>query len=81
MSTVRDHTSLLLRELSDKVVATQSFFKLFEQYRAMLYAISLQMLGQGEDAKDAVQETFIKAYTHLDILRDTMAIGEVKFMN
>ena len=39
----------------------------------MLYAIALRMLGQGEDAKNAVQETFIKAYTHLDTLHDIKA--------
>ena len=33
------------------------------------------MLGQGEDAKDAVQETFIKAYAHLDTLRDHSAFA------
>ncbi|HEX5150454.1 MAG TPA: sigma-70 family RNA polymerase sigma factor [Parafilimonas sp.] len=51
-------------------VALQSFLQVFEQYRGMIYAIALRMLGQGEDAKDAVQETFIKAYTHLHTLHD-----------
>src|SRR5215471_15281064 len=59
---------------TDKEVDLQSFLLLFEQYRGMLYAIALRMLGQGEDAKDAVQETFIKAYTHLDTLHDIKAI-------
>jgi len=40
----------------------------------MLYATALRMLGQGEDAKDALQETFIKAYTHLHTLHDTKAL-------
>ena len=49
--------------------------QLFEQYKGVLYAIALRMLGHGEDAKDAVQETFIKAYTNLNTLHDKGAIG------
>src|SRR5215471_19804404 len=60
---------------TDKEVDLQSFLLLFEQCRGYLYAIALRMLGHGEDAKDAVQETFIKAYTHLDTLRDKAAIA------
>jgi len=51
------------------------FSQSFEQYKGMLYAIALRMLGYGEDAKDAVQETFIKAYTHLHTLKDKAALG------
>ena len=40
----------------------------------MIYAVALRMLGQGEDAKDAVQETFIKAYTQLHTLHDMKAL-------
>ena len=40
----------------------------------MIYAVALRMLGQGEDAKDAVQETFIKAYTQLHTLHDMNAL-------
>jgi len=58
-----------------KEVVSQSFLQLFEQYKGMLYAIALRMLGHGEDAKDAVQETFIKAYTNLNTLHDKAAIG------
>jgi len=53
----------------------QSFLPLFEQYRGMLYGTALRLLGQGEDAKDAVQETFIKAYIHLHSLHDPAAFG------
>lgn len=47
----------------------------FEEYRPVLYAIALRMLGYGEDAKDAVQETYIKANTHIHKLKDTSATG------
>lgn len=56
-------------------VILQSFPGLFDRHRGMLYAIALRMLGHGEDAKDAVQETFIKAYTHLHTLQHEAALG------
>jgi len=52
-----------------------SFLCLFEQHKGMLYAIALRLLGYGEDAKDAVQETFIKAYINLHTLKDKNAFA------
>lgn len=51
-----------------------SFNTIFEQYKGMIYAVALRMLGHGEDAKDAVQETFIKAYTQLHTLKNNAAL-------
>ena len=48
---------------------------IFEDHRPMLYATALRMLGHGDDAKDAVQETLLKAITHIDTLKDAAAIG------
>lgn len=48
---------------------------LFEELRPALYSIALQMLGHGDDAKDAVQETLLKAITHISTLKDPHAIG------
>src|SRR5215471_15222891 len=73
MHSIEEDTTLMLEKLANKEVALQSFLQLFEQYRGMLYAIALRMLGHGEDAKDALQETFIKAYTHLNTLHDAAA--------
>ena len=75
MISAKEHTTLLRQKHANKELAVQSFFELFEQYKGMLYAIALRMLGHGEDAKDAVQETFIKAYTHLNTLHDSAAFG------
>jgi RNA polymerase sigma-70 factor (ECF subfamily) len=75
MITAQEHTELIHRKDADKEVISSSFLRLFEQHRGMLYAIALRMLGYGEDAKDAVQETFIKAYTHLHTLQDKAALG------
>jgi RNA polymerase sigma factor (sigma-70 family) len=48
---------------------------LFEEYRPVLYAIALRMLGHGDDAKDAVQDTYLKASTHIETLKDIKATG------
>jgi RNA polymerase sigma-70 factor (ECF subfamily) len=75
MISMREHIPSAERHYRAKEIMPSSFLQLFEQYRGMLYAISLRMLGHGEDAKDAVQETFIKAYTHLNTLHDKTALG------
>jgi RNA polymerase sigma-70 factor (ECF subfamily) len=63
----------LLRGSQEEIL--QSFLQLFEQYRGMLYSHAIRLLGHGEDAKDAVQETFLKAYLHVNSLRDSDAFG------
>jgi RNA polymerase sigma-70 factor (ECF subfamily) len=68
------HNTLMRQKPVNAEVVLQSLLQVFEQYRGMLYTTALRMLGQGEDAKDAVQETFIKAYTHLHTLHDTKAL-------
>ncbi len=37
--------------------------KIFKQYSAVLYKVSIVMLGSAADASDAVQETFLKYMT------------------
>jgi RNA polymerase sigma-70 factor (ECF subfamily) len=65
----------VFQEAADSEILLPAFLHLFEQHRGMLYAIALRMLGYGEDAKDAVQETFIKAYTQLHTLKDKSAFS------
>lgn len=38
---------------------------LFERYQAQLYAATLQKTGDEQDARDILQETFVKAYFNL----------------
>ena len=45
------------------------FEKLVDQYGKSLYAASLQILRNSQDAEDAVQETFLKAFRALDGFR------------
>jgi RNA polymerase sigma-70 factor (ECF subfamily) len=40
----------------------QAFMKLYERYRERLFTYCLRMLGDRERAKDALQDSFLKAY-------------------
>src|SRR5262245_60294348 len=39
--------------------------ELFRRYRTLAYRVAYRLLGQEADALDAVQEGFLKAFTHL----------------
>lgn len=43
--------------------------ELFRRYRAVAYRVAYRLLGSEADALDAVQNAFIKAFTHLDRFR------------
>ncbi len=43
--------------------------ELFRRYRAPAYRVAYRLLGHEADALDAVQESFVKALTHLDGFR------------
>ena len=43
--------------------------ELFRRYRDPAYRVAYRLLGNGEDALDAVQDGFVKALTHLDRFR------------
>lgn len=45
---------------------TDAFEAIVRHYQRGLFNIALRMLGSDEDARDATQTTFIKAYQHLD---------------
>lgn len=44
----------------------EEFKKVVEKYRGKIMALAVNILGNREDAEDASQEAFIKAYSHLD---------------
>ena len=46
------------------------FNHLVRRYFSMVYAVAYASLGNHEQAQDAVQETFLKAFTRLDSLRE-----------
>lgn len=47
-----------------------AYADLVGRYKDNLYRLALQILCRPADAEDAVQDTFIKAYIHLDSYRD-----------
>ena len=47
---------------------TAAFEYLFDRYRDAIHRLFLQRTGNAEDADDLLQETFIKAYDHIDEL-------------
>src|SRR5512132_2975009 len=42
------------------------FARLVESYSGQIYRLGLKMLGNQQDAEDILQETFLKAFRHLD---------------
>lgn len=43
----------------------QAFANLVERYKSPVYNLAYRMLGNGEDAEDAAQESFLRAYSQL----------------
>ncbi len=43
----------------------KAFRQIVESYQYMIYTLAFRVLGNEEDAKDIVQETFIRLWTHL----------------
>jgi RNA polymerase sigma-70 factor, ECF subfamily len=44
----------------------QAFSKLVEAYQRPVYNLTYRMLGNAQEAEDAAQETFLRAYSRLD---------------
>ncbi|MFQ5817712.1 MAG: sigma-70 family RNA polymerase sigma factor [Terriglobia bacterium] len=44
----------------------EAFTALVSQYDRNIYRLALNITGNKEDAEDVLQESFLKAYTHLD---------------
>lgn len=49
---------------------TAAFGALVERYQRAMYTMALRMLGNAEDAKDAAQMAFVRAYQGLDRFDD-----------
>ena len=48
----------------------EAFICLYEQSRNAVFSYALSLLRNYDDAEDAAQDTFLKAYTHLDSQQD-----------
>jgi len=68
-SPIGDHRNLESQERAWAVAASQgdeeAFAKLVEAYQRPVYNLAYRMLGSANEAEDAAQETFIRAYTRL----------------
>jgi RNA polymerase sigma-70 factor (ECF subfamily) len=53
----------------------QAFAELVARYKDAVYGVAFHRLGDFEDARDAAQEAFIKAYVQLPRLRKTARFG------
>lgn len=56
------YESVLIKRL--RAGEMYAFNELVEEYQSLVYALTLRILGDGEDARDATQETFLKIYRH-----------------
>lgn len=50
-----------------------AYAELVERYKHSLFRLAIRILRRTDDAEDAVQEAFIKAYVHLESYRDSYA--------
>ncbi len=48
----------------------RAFDDLYEQYKTMLFRSACLLLGNTQDAEDALQETFLTAYLHINDLKN-----------
>jgi len=61
-----------MAEVTDNALVAQcrrgvrtAFNSIFERYERPVYRLALQLLGNHDDAMDALQTSFVKAFTHL----------------
>lgn len=59
-----------------KTITKVSMNEIVEKYNAYIYNIAYKLTGKPEQAEDIAQETFIKAWKHLDELKDQTALKQ-----
>ncbi|MBO0856895.1 MAG: sigma-70 family RNA polymerase sigma factor [Chloracidobacterium sp.] len=52
-----------------RVGEMEAFDQLVEEFQSLVYALTLRILNNAEDARDATQETFLKVYRHFGKFR------------
>ena len=59
-----------------KTITKVSMNEIVEKYNTYIYNIAYKLTGKPEQAEDIAQETFIKAWKHLDELKDQTALKQ-----
>jgi RNA polymerase sigma-70 factor, ECF subfamily len=54
---------------------TSAFVSLVDRYKRAVYSLAYRLLGNGADAEDAAQETFVRAYTRLNTYQPGSRFG------
>jgi RNA polymerase sigma-70 factor, ECF subfamily len=82
MSNMRQPATLEKSELDDQALVagvltgnTSLFTMLVVRHTDRLYGLALHLLGNSQEAEDAVQETFIRAYTRLNTFRSVASFA------
>ncbi|MBI9064758.1 MAG: RNA polymerase sigma-70 factor [Marinilabiliaceae bacterium] len=65
-------STLLVKQL--KSGSKSAFNSIYHEYYEMLLYVSLQYVSDRDDAKEAVQEAFVKLWTNRDTLKETASI-------
>ena len=68
-NTATDHDRSVAVDLQDKLTRRDTFQRLVCQYSEQLYWQARRIVRFHEDADDVVQNSFLKAWTHLDSYR------------
>ncbi len=64
-----NHQELLDLSRVDSIPGEQDFVIFMQQNQERVYRLALYLLGNAEEAKDAVQESFVKAWKKFETLR------------
>ena len=67
-----DINQLIQKCLKQNTAAQQA---LYEQYATAMYSTCIRMLGQTEDAQEALQDSFVKAFKHLKRFDNRVTFG------
>jgi RNA polymerase sigma-70 factor, ECF subfamily len=54
---------------------TTAFGELIERHQGVVFAVALSHLRQREAAEDLAQDVFLRAWLHLEVLRDGARFG------
>lgn len=72
-----EHTELLQKQLIERCKKgdSKAEFALFQQYVKQMYNVAFRITGNKLDAEDAVQESFIKAFSKISSFKGEATFG------